>query len=402
MRLETPSERARRPRGRLELGLALGAYALFWMSLYVYVPVLPTYARDLGAPLGVVGLVVSVYGLAQIVLRIPLGLASDRLGRRKPFVYGGLLASAAGAATLALAPAAWALALGRAIVGVGASTFVVSLIYLADLFPSGQLARAVSVLVAVSQLSQVVILIAGGLVAERWGVPTTFWAAAGLALAGMLLLAPVPERPPTGSQSVGIGSLVRSGLRRDVVTVSAIAAVLQYGTFGLTYAFLPVYARDLGATESALGLLTTAAVAASALAALALAFVGDRVHARGAVMVGFLMAALSAAAVPMIADLGVLTASQALGGFGRGLVFAPLATLSIRRVPPRERGAAMGVFQAVYALGMFLGPATSGALAEWLGLDRMFLVVAALSIMGALAAARWLGRDEPAAEASTM
>ena len=97
----------------------------------------------------------------------------------------------------------------------------------------------------------------------------------------------------------------------------------------------------------------------------------------------------------MIADLGVLTASQALGGFGRGLVFAPLATLSIRRVPPRERGAAMGVFQAVYALGMFLGPATSGALAEWLGLDRMFLVVAALSIMGALAAARWLGRDEP-------
>ena len=399
MRLETSSERARRPRGRLELGLALGAYALFWMSLYVYVPVLPTYARDLGAPLGVVGLVVGVYGLAQIVLRIPLGLASDRLGRRKPFF--GLLATA-GAATLALAPAAWALALGRAIVGVGASTFVVSLIYLADLFPSGQLARAVSVLVAVSQLSQVVILIAGGLVAERWGVPTTFWAAAGLALAGMLLLAPVPERPPTGSQSAGIGSLVRSGLRRDVVTVSAIAAVLQYGTFGLTYAFLPVYARDLGATESALGLLTTAAVAASALAALALAFVGDRVHARGAVMVGFLMAALSAAAVPMIADLGVLTASQALGGFGRGLVFAPLATLSIRRVPPRERGAAMGVFQAVYALGMFLGPATSGALAEWLGLDRMFLVVAALSIMGALAAARWLGRDEPAAEASTM
>ena len=104
MRLETPTERARRPRGALELGLALGAYALFWMSLYVYVPALPTYARDLGAQLGVVGLVVGAYGLAHIVLRIPLGLASDRRGRRKPFDYGGLLASAVDAVTLALAP----------------------------------------------------------------------------------------------------------------------------------------------------------------------------------------------------------------------------------------------------------------------------------------------------------
>ncbi|HEX5414588.1 MAG TPA: hypothetical protein VFZ25_02905, partial [Chloroflexota bacterium] len=47
----------------------------YWAALYVYVPILPVYAQTLGASLTVVGLVVSAYGLGQLVLRIPVGVA---------------------------------------------------------------------------------------------------------------------------------------------------------------------------------------------------------------------------------------------------------------------------------------------------------------------------------------
>ena len=62
----------------------------------------------------------------------------------------------------------------------------------------------------------------------------------------------------------------------------------------------------------------------------------------------------------------------------------------------------MGVFQAVFALGMFLGPATSGVLAQWLGLGRVFWVIAAVSVLGALVAVRWLSREPEAGTTPAM
>ena len=54
----------------------------FWLSLYFYVPTLPNYARDLGAPLTIVGTMLSAYGVVQLLFRIPTGVASDWWGRQ--------------------------------------------------------------------------------------------------------------------------------------------------------------------------------------------------------------------------------------------------------------------------------------------------------------------------------
>lgn len=197
------------------------------------------------------------------------------------------------------------------------------------------------------------------------------------------------------TRPVGASAGLRAALRRDVLVAAAIAALLQYGTFALTYGFVPVYGERLGGSSADLGVLATVTVGAGAVAALATAYLGARVQARTVAIVGFLVVALSTAVIPSIQDFGLLTASQAAGGFGRGLVFPALMAASIQRVEALERGAAMGVFQAVYAAGMFLGPATAGALADWLGLDRVFLIVAGLSAVGALAADRWLESRAP-------
>ena len=73
------------------------AIFMFWASLYMYVPILPTHARSLGAGEGQIGLILASYGLTQLLFRLPLGLLSDRLRRKKLFaLIGALLVGASG------------------------------------------------------------------------------------------------------------------------------------------------------------------------------------------------------------------------------------------------------------------------------------------------------------------
>jgi MFS family permease len=80
---------------------------------------------------------------------------------------------------------------------------------------------------------------------------------------------------------------------------------------------------------------------------------------------------------------------QALGGFGRGMVMPSLMALAIRSAREEERASWMGVFQAVYGLGMFLGPALSGFLGEWLQLNGVFLITGVLTALSAWVAHRY-------------
>ena len=63
---------------------------LFWFSVYTYPSFLTTYAvNELKAPSTIAGMIVGSYGLAQLAFRIPLGILSDFLKKRKPFIMLG-------------------------------------------------------------------------------------------------------------------------------------------------------------------------------------------------------------------------------------------------------------------------------------------------------------------------
>src|SRR5512138_3915375 len=82
----------------LRAGASLaGVYGLRMLGLFFILPVFAVHAPKLrgGEDLALVGLALGIYGLAQGVLQIPFGLASDRWGR-KPVIVAGLLLFALG------------------------------------------------------------------------------------------------------------------------------------------------------------------------------------------------------------------------------------------------------------------------------------------------------------------
>ncbi len=85
---------------------------------------------------------------------------------------------------------------------------------------------------------------------------------------------------------------------------------------------------------------------------------------------------------------------QIFMGLASGVGYPVLMGLSIRYVDESERATAMGLYQSVYAIGMFSGPSVSGILADQIGIQPMFVATAAVCLTLGLLGTRLLrGRE---------
>ena len=117
---------------RSSVSLAL-IFALRMLGLFLVLPVFALEARKYpgGDDPALVGLAMGIYGLTQAALQLPLGIASDRFGRKRVIVLG-LLVFAGGSLMAALADSLTGLLLGRALQGAGAVSAAVTAL-LADI-----------------------------------------------------------------------------------------------------------------------------------------------------------------------------------------------------------------------------------------------------------------------------
>jgi len=103
--------------------------------------------------------------------------------------------------------------------------------------------------------------------------------------------------------------------------------------------------------------------------------------------------ALASAVIPWIETLAQLYVSQIFSGFGRGLVFPLLMSFSVATMAPGAKATAMGVFQSLYAVGMFAGPVVVGVMADTAGLGAGFWLCGLAGLLGLFIAWRFVGPE---------
>src|SRR3977135_4029946 len=105
------------------------------VALGVAVPVLPDLSRRLGASPTMIGLLFGCFGATMLVVSMPMGAVSDRVGRRMPMLTGPV-ARAASPLLFAYAERLPALFAARLVQGAAdATTWVVGFALVADLYP---------------------------------------------------------------------------------------------------------------------------------------------------------------------------------------------------------------------------------------------------------------------------
>ncbi len=354
----------------------------FWAAMYVYVPTFSVYAESMGATLSVVGLAVGIYGLTQMLTRIPVGIWSDAMGKRRAFVVAGMLICGLAAAGLALAPDPFGLVVFRGVMGLAAATWVCSTVLFISYFPNSDPAVPLSIMSFLSAFGQVLATSAGGLIAEQWGWTAPFWVSMLLSIAAAVLLSLAPDDTTSRPASITSASLLRIARAPLLLLACGIGIILYFATYSTMYGFTTVYAERIGATRAQLGFLTTAGLLAYSVATINAPRMLRRFGGeRGTVLFGLAIVTAGILPTPLASSVVVLALLQGLVGAGRGFLYPLLMSLSIKAVTAPDRASAMGIFQAAYALGMFIGPWACGGVADSLGLPSVFILCGGMMLV---------------------
>ncbi|WP_027084394.1 MFS transporter [Cohnella panacarvi] len=372
------------------------ATVLYWSTLYIYVPILSPYLEDRGISIGLIGFILGSYGLTQVVTRLPLGMYSDVMSRRKPFLIIGMLAGLISCALFML-PGTWGGPLaGRLMAGICAAAWVPFSVLYASYYPANQTHQAMGTLSFLTVFGQLVGMSASGSLAAWGGWNYAF--ACGIIVAGIGAIvalfvyepktalaqakAPAPTEGTTHNRLASLAGIFRSKLLWRV----SILSLLAHGILFITmFGFTPLQASELGASKSQLTLIVIAFMVPHAIVSfISGRLLAPRLGSRNVIVAGFLLAAIFTAAIPYSDNLTWLALTQAGNGMAQAMYFPLLLSFAIRPFPAIQRATAMGFYQSVYSIGMFIGPYVAGGLNSMGGLRAGFLFGSSLGLIAAI------------------
>jgi MFS family permease len=294
------------------------AVFLYWMSLYLYAPTLPVYVETKTDNLAMVGIVLAMYGFWQAVIRLPVGIAADWLGARKPFLIGGFILAGLGAWLLGNANSVPGLITGRSITGLAAATWVPLVVSFSILFKPEEAVHATAILTLVSSFSRMIATGVTGTLNTLGGYPLAYFLAAGAALLALLVILPVREekRIPQNRNSKQILELIS---RRDVLLPALLATITQYVIWTSTFGFIPILAKQLGANDVTQSLLMSMNIAVVLLGNLATTTLVRRIGSRKLVLIGIIFLCSGIFIAALAQSLLAIFIAQFCSGMATGI-----------------------------------------------------------------------------------
>ncbi|WP_081756976.1 MFS transporter [Gorillibacterium massiliense] len=358
---------------------------LYWSSLYVYVPILSDYLTFRGMSLFLTGLVLGSYGFTQIVIRLPLGMASDRLRRRKPFIMLGMVTAALACLLFPIAGSwGWPL-LARIVSGVSASTWVAFTVLYSSYYPQNESTKAMGYISVMTAAGQLVGMTLSGWTVSQFGYHTLYMSGAVIGLAGFVAATFVKE-PKSGvaRDPIRMKDLTAVVSSPTLITVALLSILAHSVLFITMFGFTPLQAKALGAGKMELTLLVVAFMVPHAIANLLSGRkIAPKLGTGATLLIGFIVSGICTLLIPVASSYGWLLLTQVFNGFAQGLHFPLLLGLCIRDIEPSKRATAMGFYQAVYSIGMFAGPFIAGWLNDDYGLASGFYLGGILAFAAA-------------------
>ncbi len=368
----------------------------FWFSNYILTPYMSPYARDMGASNVVIGFVVSAYSVAQIALKIPLGIASDRMNKKKQFIVAGAAITLASEVGMFLASSVGGLIAFRLLQGIAVAAWVCATVLFASYLPKEQAVNATVQLQIFNSAGTLTGYLIGGFVTTRFGYRSVFLLATMGAVLAFIASLFVHESP-SSEKPISTTELVKVGKSPFLLFVTGVCMIGQMILASTTWGFTPTLAIDMGADAFKVSLISISTSVAGLMCSL---FVSRRIVAKfgekRVIILATAAEALFCVMQPFMPGLAMLGASAAVSGFSHAMSYSVLLGLSIKHFPGKTRAAAMGFMQSLYCIGLFVGPVVFGFVSDLLGMRAGFVTVGLIGFIAPVVTHLFFDKSEVA------
>jgi len=338
----------------------------------IVVPLLPVYARDLGAGGFAIGMIFGIFSISRTAFIPYFGRASDRRGR-KPFIVAGLLGYAAVALALYYTTNIMALIGIRFFQGIfSAMMMPVLQAYVGDITPDGREGFTMGLFNLATFVGMGMGPFMGGVISDHWGLQAAFASMGVLALTGFLLSAVgLPSAEREFALRHYTAPLAWRQLLKDREILGLFIFRTAYTTcIGVIWGFLPIFAdQSLHLSRSAIGALIMTGVMVSGVFHVPMGYLSDRVRKPRMVVVGGLLAGMGVLTFIWGRTFSDMLLSSGLFGLGGGIAMPALMGMAVSK---GSRSGGMGSVMAILTLGHSLGMMT-GALVAGLFMDQLQL-----------------------------
>ena len=364
----------------LRAGLSLaGVFGLRMLGLFFILPVLAVHAVHIkgGENLTLVGVALGAYGLAQGILQIPFGAASDRWGR-KPVLYAGLLIFAAGSFLGCVADDIWTMIAARVLQGAGAISSV-AMALAADLTREQHRTKVMAMIGSMIGLMFALSLVGAPLLYESIGMNGLFALTGVLCLAAMVIVKFQVPDPPAPRAAAKNGSSRAAMLDPELLRLNAGIFILHIVLYAMFVVVPPrLVSVGLGLPEH--WKLYLPVVLVSFLFMLPAVLHADRRNRPKPVLLASVALLLAAQVAFAIYDAGIVGIAVLMLLFfaAFNVLEALLPSLVSRLAPAEGRGVAIGVYNTTQTLGVFFGGLIGGWVASRYAATGVFVVCAVL------------------------
>ena len=345
------------------------------MTGAVIAPVLNLIREGLGVDPASVGLIITTHGLFIAIFSPLFGNLIDRIGTRRPFVFGLALYGLAGGSGLFIT-SYWVLIISRAFLGIAVAAIINSItVTILNLYKGVERDRIMGWRGSANSFGGIIWPVIGGVLGGlSWHLPFAVYLLA-IPL-GVLVLITMPETYQGKTQDSDKDVSVLKIFRNNPILFAIYG--LMFSAMTLLYTivvFIPQLLEKIGISSPFYISLFISTMSVSAgLTSLMYGRIKSRLSYKKIILIILALWVTGFIVISQMSSGLIIGASIALVGIGMGMTMPAVMVWIGEIVPVSFRGRIVSYLGTFGFIGQFLSPVIFGPVALSLGLNGIFLV----------------------------
>jgi len=371
-------------RKRILIVLLISIFAAM-LGLGIISPLMPIYAKSLGATGISLGIIFSGFSLSRAIFMPIVGKLSDKKGR-KTFITTGLLLYSLISLLYVLATKVYYLTTVRLIHGIASAMIVpVAMAYIGETAEKGKEGSSMGTFNMALFLGMGAGPFLGGLLNQSFGIASVFYAMAGLtAIAFLITLLFLPDLRYSGTAKMAVPVSFKEIIKNNTMKGLLLFNTINSMGVGGIMAFLPIFASGINITSSKVGIIISLHIFIIALLQRPFGRLADRYNKFFLVLIGSTLGALALLLTPTTRNFWQLLLIASLVGLGGATSMPSTAAITVEAGQKLGMGISMGLFNTASSVGTIAAPLIAGAVMDTLGVKSVFYVAGMLSLLSAL------------------